>query len=232
MRITRRGALAALALVLAATGGGGRADALLGDAESVIGTSNAAASFGGTVYYLHNNPTPPSGGTAAQANLAMNTSAPTATTLHNYDTDLDAQPGRTIQRGGSGAAETDLAQYANWRGPTAGLLGQTINGTVTVELWTAVDGFSAGGAGEVQVFLRDILVLTGTASEIASASVAAADWHGATSGWVKQVVTLNVAHTLLVGHALELKVIAGPTAGADMMLAYDTTAYRSRLRLP
>lgn len=232
MRISRRGAVAVLALVLAVAGGGHHANAVLLDGESLPATSSSASSFTGTWYVLHNNPTPPVGSTSAQANLAMNTAAATATVLHNYDTNHDALPGRRIARGGSGPTEATLARYQNWRG-SSGLSNLTLMGTVTVELWTAVDGFTPGVAGDLTIYLRDITVLTGTATEIASTSVTMANWHGASSGWVKVTASLNVPlHVLLVGHVLELKVIAGPTAGADMMVAYDTASEPSRVRLP
>jgi hypothetical protein len=232
MRISPRGALVALALVLAAGGSGHGANALLFEAEVVPATSTSAASFTGTRYSLHNNPTPPVGGTLAQADLGMDTVSPTATVLHNYDTNHDALPGRRIARGGSGPTEANLARHQNWRGPS-GAANLTLMGTVTVELWTAVDGFAPGVAGDLTIYLRDITVLTGTATEIASASVAMPNWHAASSGWVKVTASINVPlHVLLVGHVLEVKVIAGPTAGADMLVAYDTVTEPSRVRLP
>lgn len=49
-------------------------------------------------YYLHNNPTPPVGNTTAQADLLMNTTAPTSGTLYNYDTDRDSELGIRLIR--------------------------------------------------------------------------------------------------------------------------------------
>jgi predicted ribosomally synthesized peptide with SipW-like signal peptide len=227
----------ALALVVALVGGAllgggaGSALALFTDTEQVSATTTASSSFTATTYYLHNNPTPPTGDTNAQANLSMNTTAPTATTLFNYDANQDSAPGRLIQRGGSGAGETTLARYQNWRGPTAGLFGQSINGTVTVEFWSAMPGFTQGSAGEVRVFLRDVDSVTGIAIEIANTTVSAADWQGGVSGWVKRSASFSVNHLLLVGHRLEVKLLVGSGAASDMMFAYDTSLYRSRVRL-
>jgi hypothetical protein len=64
--------------------------------------------------YLHHNPTPPVGDTSSQADLPLSYTVPTQTTLYNYDTDNDAEPGRMIIKGGS-VGETDLAKYQNWR---------------------------------------------------------------------------------------------------------------------
>jgi hypothetical protein len=209
--------------------------ALFADTESVPATFGTAASFTGTIYYLHNNPTPPTGNTTAQANLPMNATAPTAATLFNYDTNFDGSPGRLILRGGSGATESDLSQHQNWRGPT--LPGGTrINGTVTVEFWSGIESFTPGTAGQIDVYLRawdPVLNLVST--ELGSASVAAADWQGGASAWLKRTASISVSNTTLtclLGCQLEVKLEVGASAAEDMWLAYDTTLYRARVRLP
>lgn len=233
LRQRHTGIALALALVGGALlgGGGGSALALLTDTEQVTAASTASTSFSATTYYLHNNPTPPTGNTNAQANLSMNTTAPSATTLFNYDANLDSAAGRLIQQGGSGAGETTLARYQNWRGPTAGLFGQSINGTVTVEFWSAMPGFTQGVAGEVRVFLRDNDSITTLTTEIANATVSAANWQAGSGGWVKRSASFSVNTLLLVGHRLEVKLLVGSGAASDMLFAYDTTLYRSRVRL-
>ncbi len=227
------GLLATFALLAGTLLAGGHRDAmaLLTDAEQVTATSTAASSFSATTYYLHNNPTPPIGNTNAQASLSMNTSASTATTLFNYDADQDSAAGRRIERGGSGATESTLARYQNWRGPTAGLLGQSINGTVLIEFWSAMPSFTQGTAGEVRVFLRDFNTILGTTTEIGSTTVSASDWQAGNSAWVKRSASLSVNTTLLVGHQLEVKLLVGSGSATDMLFAYDTTLYRSRVRL-
>jgi hypothetical protein len=231
-RATTTAAVAMAAAIFLAGSGAGGALALFADTEQVAATSSTAASFSNTTYWLHNNPTPPSGNTNMQADLVMNTTAPTATTLFNYDADQDSSAGRLVLRGGSGAGETDLSQYQNWRGPTAPLLGQSINGAVTVEFWSGMRDFTGGTAGDVRVFLRNFDTVLGLTTEIANTTIASADWQGGSTGWVKKIATFNVNTTLLVGHKLEVKLIVGGGAADDMWLAYDTTIYRSRVRLP
>ena len=225
-------ALVLLGVSLHAGAGGRDALAVFTDTEAASASLGVAAVFGGTTYYLHNSPTPPTADTAAQANLAMNVTRPTATTLFNYDTDQDSAPGRLVARGGSGAGETILARYQNWRGPAAPLFGQAINGTVTVEFWSAVAGFTQGVSGEVRVFLRDRDTVTGIALELANATVSRADWQGGNAGWVKASAAMSVNALLLVGHQLEVKLVVPSTSGGDIMLAYDTATYPSRVRLP
>lgn len=209
--------------------------ALFADAETVPATFATAASFTGTIYYLHNRSTPPSGNTNAQANLPMNATAPTVATLFNYDANFDAAPGRLILRGGSGATESDLTQYQNWRGPTLPS-GTNINGTVTVEFWSGMESFTPGIAGQVDVYLRAWDPALGlVALELGNASVAAADWQGGASAWLKRTASVTVNNTTLaclLGCQLEVKLEVGASAADDMWLAYDTTLYRSRVRLP
>jgi hypothetical protein len=209
--------------------------ALFSDTETVPATFAAAASFTGTIYYLHNNPTPPTANTNAQTNLSMNATAPTAATLFNYDANRDSSAGLLILRGGSGAAESDLTQYQNWRGPTLPL-GTNISGTVTIEFWSGMKSFTPGVAGQVDVYLRVFDPLLGIVStELGSASVSAADWQGGASAWVKRIASIPVASTTLnclTGCRLEIKLEVGASAADDMWLAYDTRLYRSRVRLP
>ncbi|HEX4818453.1 MAG TPA: hypothetical protein VFV66_37425 [Nonomuraea sp.] len=221
-----------MALALALAAGNVSTSALLSDAEADSAAAVTASDFAATRYYLHDDPTPPSSDQASQAGLAMDGTAPVATRLFDYDTDHGAAPGRTIARGGSGPAETDLTRYQDWRGPTV-VVPQTVSGTVVVELWTAMAGFEAGRAGDLRVHLRDRDTVLGTTTEIATAAVSAADWQGAVSGWVKRRADIVVAgHTLVVGHQLELKVTVPAASGGDLWLAYDTTLYRSRVTLP
>jgi hypothetical protein len=207
--------------------------ALLTDAEAVDATLGAASSFGGVVYRLHDSPTPPVGDTNAQANLPMTVTMPASEPLWNYDADLDSAAGRTIALGGSGAGESNLARYQNWRAPAVSGLAQILNGTITVRLWSGLEDFGPG-AGELRIFLRDFNPLAGgTYLEIANATLTQADWQGGSGGWVRKTVTLDVSnYILLVGHQLELKVIVGAASSADIWLAYDTVSYPSDVRLP
>ncbi|MBT4073134.1 MAG: hypothetical protein HOE75_05585 [Chloroflexi bacterium] len=182
-------------------------------------------------YYLHNNPTPPVLDTTSQANLTATTSFPSATTLLNYDTDRDAQPGIVLLQGGSGATESDLTKYQNWQ--TATSTAQTvISGTVSINIWSAVKDFSTSLAGELTFFLRD-LDDTGY-TEIANGTLNGSPWDGEASGsWVNRLLEIpSVSYTVPAGHQIELKVIVGSGSADDMWLAYDIDSLASVLRLP
>lgn len=183
-------------------------------------------------FFLHNRPTPPTGNTTAQANLAMDAVIPLQTTLFNYDTNRDSLPGRRIRRGGLGATETRLAFHTNWRTPPF-VAGRVIDGTVTARVWSGVAGFPAGARGVMVAYLRDYNPVTGTYTPIASATLDEPDWQAGSSAWVEKRIAIPVtAYWLAPGRQLELKLLVGATAAADMLIAYDTTAYPSALAVP
>ena len=68
-----------------------------------------ATTFDGSTLYLHNNPTPPIGNTTMQDLLPLDATTPTATLLYNYATDVDSDPGRTIEEGTVLSAEPGSA---------------------------------------------------------------------------------------------------------------------------
>jgi len=116
-----------------------------------------------TTYYLHNNPTPPTGDTDAQKDLPMDEVQPSALTLYNYDYDLelelepfDPRPGRRIEESLGGPEGLDsLKEYQNWRTTTPYDSPTHLVGTVLINLWVDPDGFKYDNDGEFKVFLRD-----------------------------------------------------------------------------
>ncbi|MDP6821975.1 MAG: hypothetical protein QF554_01630 [Dehalococcoidia bacterium] len=195
-----------------------------------IGTSEGAVveiPFDGTTtcgYYLHNDPSPPSGDTTSQADLTADVSYPSASTLYNYDTDLDAFAGRVVLKGGAGASESDLTKYQNWQ--TAALTQPLeLSGTVRVEFWAAVKSFSTSVRGDVTVYLRDYDGAVYT--EIGNVTVTSDPWDAAASGtWVQATAAITgLDYTLPTGNQLEIKIIVPPASGDDMWLAYDTISY-------
>ena len=208
------------------------ASAAFVDTETAPAALAVASNWSATTYWLHHAPTPPVADTPAPGILTMDTVAPSAAVLRNYDTDLDSGPGRVVRRGGSGPAETAAGLQATWRGPTVPPFLQTALGSVTVEVWTAAADFVPGVRGELTFHLRDRDTLTGLTLELGSTTVGLPDWQGSVSGWRKTTATLPVNAVLLSGHQLELKVTVPATSATDMWIAYDTLQHRARVRLP
>lgn len=205
-------------------------EARFADSAQNPGNAFSTASYFPKDFYLHNNPTPPTGNTDSQALLPLDTNSPTASTLYNYDQDRDGSAGLLVQKGASGAGETDLTKYQAWR--SSGLSGgQGLTDTVTVELWTAMNDFGQNEAGEVTVFLRDYNGSTYT--EIGSGTLYQANWQAGSSTWVKKTILVSgLSYTIPAGNSLEVRVIVGSSAGDAMWFAYDTTAYASVVKIP
>ena len=180
--------------------------------------------------YLHNNPTPPNGDTAGQPLLSMDGSAPSATTLYNYDTNKDAAPGIVIVRGGSGPGESDPSKYQAWRSASFPF-GAVIQSHVTVTLWTAMKDFRSDRLGSMMMSLRDF---DGTGyTTIAALLVNRSDWLEGSATWQLFSKTFPIAGlTLAAGHQLELKITVTDQSDDDLWFAYDTTAYPARIEIP
>lgn len=185
-----------------------------------------------TWYFLHNSPTPPTGNTTAVNNLTMTSTSSTQATLYNYDTAADSLPGRRLLKSGTGAGDTTLTHYVNWQ--TATLVSAlTINGAVVVRIWSGITGFPLNQQGVLIAYLRDYNVATATYTEIANATLTDADWQQGSTTWVLSRITVNVTnYTVAIAHRLEVKLETIAAASANMVVAYDTTAYPSSIGLP
>ena len=182
-------------------------------------------------HYLHNDPTPPSSDTNRQAVLPMDDSAPTATTLYNYDVDVELNPGRTIHKGGSGPGETDVGKYQVWR---TGVLSQplSLNGTIVVDVWGAIQNYQLNKAGIVTVYFRDLAYYGSTYTEIGQGTLFDGDWQAGSSTFVWKVILVpGFSYTVPVGNQLEVKMIVGSLTAAEMWFAYDTTTYDAKVNL-
>ena len=189
--------------------------------------SGAVVHSSSLTYYLHNNPTPPSANTAAQPVLPMDATAPTATTLYNYDTDRDSFAGLLIAKGASGPAESDSTKYQTWR--TASLASDlTIDGMVSLTFWSGMKDFAPGKRGSVTAYLRDYSGSSRT--EICQGTLTQDSWQGASSSWVEKTLSFNCpSYEVVAGHRIELKLTVSNSSDDDMWFAYDTTAYPSRI---
>lgn len=185
-----------------------------------------------TWYFLHNSPSPPTANTAAVANLAMNATPPTQATLYNYDTAADSLPGRRLLKSGTGADDTTLTRYANWRTATLSSA-KTVTGTVTLRIWCGVTGFPLSTAGSLVVYLRDFNPTNSKYTEIANSTLTDPNWQAGAATWVEKRIAVSVSsYSIPSGHQLEVKLEATAAAAADMVIAYDTIVYPSALSVP
>jgi type II secretory pathway pseudopilin PulG len=99
-------------------------------------SGSAASGYTLRAYTLHNDSTP--GDTTAQQTLSMATTAPYASALYNYSTDVMAsQPGRVLLGGGAAfpaTGSTDARRVADWRFPVGR---KAYSGNAAVNVWVA-----------------------------------------------------------------------------------------------
>ncbi len=227
--------LAALALACSTVFVAGTATsmALFSDAAADGGNSMSAGLW---AFYLHNNPTPPTGNTRFQADLTATTTASTQATLYNYDRiDCDNRTGRLLRRQFfPDPGNTTTCRYVNWRLPVQTVaLSLTAGETVTADIWSATQTNRANRTGSIIAYLRDYDPSTGTYTEIANATYTGNHAAGRTFYERPIPITIASTYTVAAGHQLELKLeCPRATSQHDMMVAYDTTGYPSLLRLP
>lgn len=229
----RLAALLATGLVVAAVAatvaGGQVVLARLVDVAAVTGNTFATGTWAtSTTWYLHNNPTPPTGNTAPQSNLAMDSTTPTASMLYDYDTGCGGRPGRAINRNTGLVSEIGSCRYATWRS-AALASARTLNGTATLNVWARKTS-TGGVAPTLRAFLRVFDPGTGTYAELGAANVTVTT--ESTAAWAPYAPSWSLASVAVpAGRQLELKlVVTGGTRNVE--IAYDTVAYQSALVLP
>src|SRR5882672_8753014 len=151
----------------------------------------------------------------------LKTPAPTRTTLANYDPARDAFPGLWLLTGGTGVGESNPTRYQLWRIPAGG---STINGAVSMTIWTAEKNFDVNNNGQLTAYLVECNPDGTGCVAIDSVTVTRADWDVSNTGtWIQDTFDFGVVnYTVNPGKSVGFKVEA---AQNEMWLAYDTTSY-------
>lgn len=183
-----------------------------------------------TLYYLHNNPTPPVDDTNRQAILPLDETAATGSVLYKYGQPNNS-PGLLLRGTELGLAESATDKYQVWQ--TSALSEPlTVQGDVLVDIWAGIRNFQANQSGAMTVYLRDYDGSSYT--EIANGSIFAEDWQQGSGTFVAQTIMIpDVDYTVPAGHQLEARIIADTIkASKDMWLAYDTSDFPTVIKLP
>lgn len=225
----RRHRLAAVGAGLLLAASAGTAAAAFVSTLTIGGNTLSTGSWTTPVYYLHNNPTPPVANTKAQANLAMDSAVPTASTLYKYATDVTGDKGRAIKRSTALVTDTDLRNYQNWLTPALSY-SLSVSGNVTIGLWSQPAGNTTSATAIL--WLRVCNSAGTSCTAIGSTTYTNASWATGAS-FVQQVIAIPVAATTIpAGDRLELRIMVPSASKADLVVAYDTTTNQSVVRLP
>jgi hypothetical protein len=187
---------------------------------------------GAVTLYLHNQATPPAGDTSAQKNMPMNVTAPTATRLHRYSTDLyAAYPGRLVEKTNTSSTQSSTKYMMNWTYQVS--TNTAFNGNAELRLWVALKDHKCDKTPNFKAYLREkSSATTDTGIEFASASATSPPVGNEPCDFRLVTITLPVNRTITAGKWIELKVTVNESTGESALFAYDTTAHTSLLRLP
>lgn len=188
------------------------------DTVTTSGTTLSMAN----AFYLGTNA---AGNTSSTTLLPLRRSSPTLGTLFNYDTDRDSTAGLVVKN--SGAPSGRLQQWSLAVGGSP----LTLSGTATVRLWSAMRGFDTSAVGSLEVSLWDCDAGGGSCSQISTSTVTSSgSWSGGSSTWVRKTWTLGTgSYTFAAGRTIQVRVAPTSSAADDMLIAYDTTTYRTAL---
>lgn len=166
--------------------------------------------------------------------LPLKRTSPTETFLYNYDTDKDSFPGRLLTKAPD-MNSTDKNKVQTWR-MAVGSSPLTVNGTVNARIWTAVRGFdtvkdAAMGVGIYDCDTNGAGCITLATGMLSSDPVS---WTNGVASWVVKNLALSPSgsYTFPANRAVEVRVFClndQKAAAGDLMLAYDTTTYKSAL---
>ncbi len=199
----------------------------------------------GIALYLHNNPSPPVGTTTAQNQIPMNITAPTATTLYKYSTNYynptaPVYPGRYLERVATTPAvgENTASRMVNWvyQVPT----GTLFEGNGSIRLWVAARDQRCDRAISLRFYIRRKNAANsnnaGSTTLLSQLDATVPAPGGVAPCAFTQVnVPFTLASpgtTIPTNSWIELKVVVNSTSADHALIAYDTTAYPSRLFMP
>ena len=174
-------------------------------------------------YTLHN--LQPPGDTTAQVQLGMDTSAPSASTLFNYSTNVAGfTSGRTVLAGGS-STSTDPSNYVDWRYQFAAP--RTLSGAATLSFWVSSNGQPGSMTATIYTLTK-----SGGSYVPTTIYTSAVSLTGSCAGYQQVVLAVPISALSLKNNdyiGVRLFVPAGAVA---LSFAYDTAGYDSNLVLP
>lgn len=189
---------------------------------TVVPASGSCTGCTLTAHFLHNTNTTPTADSDRVASMAGNLVPPVATTLFNYDRDVDTVPGRNLATGGGGATDATASRSMTWNYSTTS--SKTYGGaSARARIW--VKSTTPFASFTLNAFLR---YRTGGFVTASSASSPVVTDNG---NWQLVTIDLPLSADITVGQNKDLQLRLQVT-GSAVEVAYDTTTYASDLVLP
>lgn len=189
--------------------------------SAVINVGGASRSL-----YLHDDPFPPIGDQDIEERYLMTEDLPTEPTLYNYSTDLDIEPGRLVEPGGSPTSSDETKAQWVFQAPEALVL----NGNLELKIWIANDAANCNQPVQIEAVIRQ----KNSARANGGTVLGSANGLVALTCTFQQVgTTLSVSHTVPKNKWVEVTVfVDSDITNYSMRVAYDTTAYPAALVIP
>ena len=133
------------------------------------------------------------------------TTSPPAPASPVPDFDGDGEPGLTIKNSNGDEGESDPRKWHTWARPVS-LTPLVLNGPVTLQLWSSVDGFDPDDDLHPHVYLYDCLIGGLACVRIAQTHAYVPSWNGGSSTWVYREITIgSVDRTIILGRELRVR---------------------------
>jgi Tfp pilus assembly protein PilV len=160
----------------------------------------------------------------------LNTNAPTALSLFDYDQDIDnpPAPGRTLLPGGTGPGETNKRLSVNWQYPVSTTT--TFGGTALLNIDAVPASLLADDPGSLVLYVRAQQVGVPGWSTIATQTYTTPSWGTSSLRSINLPIALP-PFVVAAGSRVEI-ILEVPAASGAMRLGYDTAGYNGLLQLP
>jgi type II secretory pathway pseudopilin PulG len=202
--------------------------------DTLTGTPANNAPGGTLVRYYLQNPDQP-GDTTARVDMPVqrDTGTPPAIgPLYNYSTDLHTVAGRKLVRDTDPSAPDGPSEVANWTYEMPG--DSTLKGDGSVTFWAAIANGVTTARPSFSVTL-DVLSASGTYLR----TVGSTSYVTPTTGWgctgyqrvAVSLIDINGSGDKVAANE-KLRLSIRETGGVDVLLAYGTAAYPTRMTLP
>jgi prepilin-type N-terminal cleavage/methylation domain-containing protein len=200
------------------------------DTVTVVGQACVGCTL--VPYYLK-NASGPIGNSNLKASMLLETSMPGAYSgVPNYDQNENADPGRTLVKGGTSLTESDNKKIALWETMVSGSL--RLNGTATVNLVVEPKSLATDKTTTLRVFLARKVGSTVTviASGETTFKFDAPKGFQVVPGPDNPPLSLTIPDITLPNNSRLQLYVVSPDSNDDVFLAYGTELYSSNIVLP
>jgi hypothetical protein len=161
---------------------------------------------------------------AAYPESVLSPEPPEAEQLANLDRGRNADPGLTLESGGSGRREFDDARFQDFLTPADGM---TIVGPISLTIWVAAPEAEPGSSAVLRARIHDCNEFGFGCADVA-AGEALVTWAANSSRFEPIEIPIPLdEHTWAADRTLELRLLVGASSGSPLWVRYDNSRHRA-----